>query len=380
MAHAVSIAIHASQASITRARGTLTQALYLKRISRLLESAPDNVVTHLSSIRTALAQQTNFRVLVIANLHTLAHPVSTWKTLTADLPDLPDLEPLPNPRDRLSPAGLSPGSIAYIIPLPTIDSSYAVSVAKGPVTPLDPQVPALMVALAYLDAVEGPLWTAVRGTGLAYGTSFARSPETGHLSFEIYRSPNAFASFRTSKAVVEAFATGATPFDSLALEGAVSSIVLGIANAEPTMATAAVRSFARQVVRGLPAHWTAVLLDQVRQVAVPDIRAVMRDLVLPVFEPATANLVVTCAPVMVELLRTGFTDLGFSPEVKALVDFQDDYGLKAEDGEGEEEEEEEEDDEDDELEGEEEGGGGEEGEAGNDDDDDDDDKPKSGRL
>lgn len=44
----------------------------------------------------------------------------------------------------------------------------------------------------------------------------------------------------------------------------------------------------------------------------------------------------------------GFGSIGFTPTVQALKEFEDDYGLKIGDEEGEDEEEEDDDDEDDE--------------------------------
>ncbi len=158
-----------------------------------------------------------------------------------------------------------------------------------------------MVAIAYLDAVEGPLWCAVRGTGLAYGTSFTRSIDSGLVQFDVYRSPDAYKAFAASRAVVEGFVSGETAFDAPALEGAISTIVVGFANEQATMASAAERSFVRQVVRGLEDGWNDVMLKKVREVGVEEIREVLRSVVLPVFRPESADLVVTCAPVMEEV-------------------------------------------------------------------------------
>lgn len=311
MARAAALAVNNLPSSIARARDTLTQALYLKRVSRLLETAPDVILSQLASIRNALAQTSNFRVLVVANLHIIAKPVTSWEILTANLPHTDPLQPLPTSLARLSAKGLSPGSSAYIIPLPTIDSSFAVTVARGPSSLLDPSVPALMVATAYLEAVEGPLWTAVRGTGLAYGTFFSHDVESGQISFFVYRSPNAVGAFSASKTVIEDFLNGNTDFGVLALEGAISSIVLGIANGQATMDRAAQGSFTRQVIHGLPGDWNDQILKLVRNVSVDEIKAVMKEVILPVFESATANLVITCAPIMEKVSRrfSAFIDL-----------------------------------------------------------------------
>ena len=301
MAYAAEVMIHASPESIGRARGTLVKALYLKRVKHLLESQPEKIVAQLEEIRTALCSFSNFRVLVVANIEKLKDPVSAWELLTANLDTSKPLIPLDNRLSRLSEAGKEPGDLAYIIPLSTIDSSFGLSIARGPETLDDPLVPALMVAISYLDAVEGPLWTAVRGTGLAYGTSFSRHVESGQVSFDVYRSPDAFKAFAASKEVVEGFVAGTTSFDSLALEGAISSIVLGFANGQATMASAAQGSFMRQVIRGLASDWNEITLKKVRNVTVDEIKKVMKDILLPVFVPETANIFVTCAPIMEEV-------------------------------------------------------------------------------
>lgn len=158
MLYAAECMLNTAPSSITRARGTLVRAVYLKRIKRLLATSPSTILSQLETIRTALCQHSNFRVLVIANLEKLPNPVSAWRTLTANLDTTKPLVPLETRLSRLSDAGKKPGNLAYIIPMSTIDSSYALSVAKGPASLSDPRVPALMVALSYLDAVEGPLW------------------------------------------------------------------------------------------------------------------------------------------------------------------------------------------------------------------------------
>lgn len=338
MAYAVENSINTKPSSITRARGTLTRAVYLKRVKLLLDNSPDTIISQLEEIRIALCQFSNFRVLVIANVERLSKPASTWSLLTEELDTSKPLNPLETRLSRLSDVGKVPGNTAFIVPLPTIDSSFAISVAKGPSSLEDPLVPALMVTLAYLDAVEGPLWTAVRGTGLAYGTSFSRHTESGQVSFDVYRSPYAQKAFDASRDVVAKYASGATPLDDLALEGAISSIVLAFANGQATMASAAQSSFVRQVIRGLPGDWNEMILRKVRGVKTNEIKLVMEQVVLPIFQPESSNLIVTCAPIMEESLMKDFTSLGFKPEVRPLASFQDDYGLKIDAGLEEEDE------------------------------------------
>ncbi|MCJ1477917.1 hypothetical protein MMC13_006591 [Lambiella insularis] len=326
MTYAAAKMTNTAPESVGRARDTLVKALYLKRVKHLLEKEPNTILSQLEELREAICHVSNFRVLVVANIEKLKKPVSSWETLSSQGFD--KLAPIDRRLARLSEAGKHPGNLAYIIPMP-IDSSFAMAVGKGPQSLQDPTVPALMVAISYLDAVEGPMWTAVRGTGLAYGTGFARSIDSGHVTYFIYRSPDAFKAFSASKEVLQKFISGETPFDLLALEGAISSIVLDFANSQSTMAAAAQESFVKQVIRDLPDGWNETILKKVRDVKEEEIKMVMKETLLPLLTAESVNLFITCAAVMQEGLIKGFEGMGFKPEIKPLAYFQDDYGLKA---------------------------------------------------
>ena len=330
MVNAVELMTGTTSASISRASSTLVKALYLKRVRSLLEKDPQMTLDQLASMNASLCQPSNMRILVAADLNQLRQPVESWKLFVQDR-SISTLKPLDSRLSRLSEAGRSPGNTAYIIPISSLDTSYALIVSKGPSSFFDDDFAALMVAVSYLNAVEGPFWTAVRGTGLAYGTSMSRHVDSGQISLDIYSSPDAFKAFVACKAVVEDLVSGATLIDLFTFEGAISSIVLGFANAEATRANAAQSSFVRQVIRDLPKDWPTVMLARIRQVTVSKVRSVLRRIVMAIFDARTANLFITCGPGMQAGLLKGFNDYGYEAEVKPLTFFQDDYGLKERD-------------------------------------------------
>ena len=360
MSMSVNNMIKMSPASITRAGNTLTRTLYFKLVKKLLQRKPEALVSQLDEIRRILCQPSNFRVLVVADVEKLSHPVSGWRKLVGDLDNSNPLKPLKSQYDRLSELGKNPAKLAYVVPMPTIDSSFLLADAKGPRSYEDEVLPALTVALAYLNAVEGPLWNAVRGTGLAYGTAMDSNIGKGRLALDVYRSPDSFKAFNASRAVIESYVNGDTEIDSLALEGAISSIVLSFANSESTMSSAAQISFIRQVVRGVPKDWPTIQLGKVKKVTPEELRSVMKEVILPIFRPETSTIVVTCAPGMQENLVHDLQSSGYQTEVKPLTFFQDDYGYGAEcglsdeeaDGSGESETEEDSDDQEDAVNGE----------------------------
>ena len=301
MATAVRTMIHYAPGSVRRACNVLVKALYLKRVNRLLQRDPERVRLQFEEVRTALCRFENLRVLVVADLHKLKTPVASWQPFLEGLDTSKPLNPIDWPGDRLSEAGRQHGNHAYIIPMPTEDSSYSLHNAKGLDSYNHPQYPALTVALAYLDAVEGPLWSAVRGTGLAYGTGFGKDIKTRLLQFYVYRSPDAYKAFAASRKVIEEFVDGTREFEPLALEGAISTIVVSFADEQPSMRSAANLSFINQVIRGVRTDYNEQMLKKVRQVSVEELKNVMKTVVLPVFLPGKSDIVLTCAPVLAEV-------------------------------------------------------------------------------
>jgi Zn-dependent M16 (insulinase) family peptidase len=302
MLYAVDGMVHLAPESIVKARNALVKGIYMKRLKKLLEKDPQTVISMLESVRRTLFTFNNLRVLVIADVERLPCPVSSWDVIIPYFDTSLPLTPIEQQYKRLSDAGRNPGTIgATIIPMPTVDSSFCLSSARGPTSYGDPQLPALMVATAYLDAVEGPLWAAVRGTGLAYGTGFSRDVDGGFTQFRVYRSPDAYKAFAASKSILLSFISGESTFESYALEGAMSSIVVAMADEQPTMATAGQVNFMNSVIRGVGQNYNTELMRKVRLVSVSEIKKVMEDMLLPIFTPGKANIVVTCAPIMEEV-------------------------------------------------------------------------------
>jgi Zn-dependent M16 (insulinase) family peptidase len=313
MAFAVDRMIHYDASSSVRATNTLVKGSYLKRILKLLRTEPQVVLDKLEALRKHLLTFSNMRVLVTANLETLTNPVSTFKHLTDAFPAPanPTLNPIDDRNAVLSSIGRSPGGTHFIIPMP-IDSSFAVLTSRGPKGHTNPLLPPLMVALAYLDAVEGPMWQSIRGTGLAYGTHFFRDPETGLLKFRIFKSPNAFSAYNKAKLVVKEYGDGTRAFDKLELEGAISSIVREFVDERASIVDAARSSFVDLVTRGVGKEWQEWALREVRKVTVDDVKSILKDVVSGVFEPEKADVVVTCGGIMTDVSCSMFPVMGLS--------------------------------------------------------------------
>ncbi|RYP05693.1 hypothetical protein DL764_003618 [Monosporascus ibericus] len=355
MANEVEMALHNKASSLIVAKRTLVKATYLRRLKKLLEKDPDTVLSWFEEVRKALFTFGNLRILVTADISNskLPEPVKTWDILSKSLDaSTEEMNPIPKPYTLLNDEGRNPGSIgAVIVPMTTIDSSYSVSTGKGLTSFTDPAAPALLVACQYLETVEGPLWNAARGNGLAYGVYFAKEVDGGWVDFKVYRSPLASKAISAARDAIAALVDGTVAFETPMIEGAISQLVMAMADEQATMATAAVQNYILSAVRGLPSDYNQKILTKVRDVTVDDIKDAMRTWLLPVFEPGKSNVV---------KIEKELQEVGYKTQVKQLSDFYDAYGLEAgEDEDG---------DEMDEDESEEDGSGDSDGSEGSDDD------------
>ena len=75
-----------SRSSVSRAQSTLTKTLYLKRISKLLEDEPEQLIKEFEELRQTFVKLGNFRILIVGELAKLKSPVSAWKVFTYNRP------------------------------------------------------------------------------------------------------------------------------------------------------------------------------------------------------------------------------------------------------------------------------------------------------
>lgn len=302
MSGEIDAAIHCERTSMAVAKRTLVKAVYLKRLKKLLEKEPEKVIEWFRTIRSSLFTFQNLRILVTADLNTLPEPLTAWDILSGSLTERNEMVPLVKPYSLLNDEGRNPGSVGVtIVPMTTLESSFSVSTAKGITSFSDPRLPAIMVAVGYLETVEGPLWNAVRGAGYAYGSFFSRNVESGVLSYRVYRSPDAFKAINASRDAIKKIADGDVEIDKHLLEGTISQIVTGYADEQSTMPTAAHTNFVTTIIRGLPKDWSKDILRRVRDVSIDEMKKVMQEIIMPCFEPGKSNVVITCAKLMQEV-------------------------------------------------------------------------------
>ena len=155
-----------------------------------------------------MTRPANIHIQVQGNILKQDQPKTAWVKNFGTKDASATLAPIPFSSQVWSEAGKAPGKKGYVVNMPSIESSFASHVARGPTDFLDPDYAALLVLTECLDTLEGPFWKQLRGSGAVYGANLRVDVEAGFLSFTIYRSPDALRAYNLAAKIVEDYATG----------------------------------------------------------------------------------------------------------------------------------------------------------------------------
>lgn len=238
-----------------------------------------------------------------------------------------------------------------ITPLPTIESSYAVFTAKGLDSYTHPDNAALVVCIAWLNAMESILWRFIRGSGLAYGASIRSDVESSHIHFSLYRSPDSSKAFLEAKKVIEKLCRGEMEVDETTIESAKSSLHYSIADSEGTVGSAAGESFVDEVVKkvgkgrgrklleetsvsrwweigrfldqsanqtSFPLFFLSSSLSKTQRVDLSEVKRVLKTYILPLFDSSSSVCAIVSTPSRVEEIQKALEKEGYEMEKKEL--------------------------------------------------------------
>uniref|UniRef100_A0A060T0I3 ARAD1C08228p n=1 Tax=Blastobotrys adeninivorans TaxID=409370 RepID=A0A060T0I3_BLAAD len=324
--------------SLKRAADPLVTEQFIRDVAEKLETDDgyDEVKKDLETIRSQMFHSGNLRIVVYGNIEKLQKPVSSWSILAGDDNAV---EPITRTVQLQTKEGLEMSRAAHITPVPATESSFIAVMGKGPSDYRDPDIPALAVCLEYLQAVEGPFWRAIRGTGLAYGANIERIPEQGHLMFSIYRGSDGGRSIKVAKEIVDDLYSGNSEFQADLIKGAISSIVHMFAYRESNGYDAAVYSFVATVFKGLPSSYRRDFMKQIASVTEEDLRRVIARYVQPMFVADSSLVFAACNPSMVDALEQLLRDWGYNVHIDNAIEADSDSEDESDDEDDEEDDE-----------------------------------------
>lgn len=196
-----------SDRSLTKAKDCLFSEPFFHDCLEKIESGSFHEIKQdLEKVRASLFKSSNIRVLVMGQVEKLENPVSSWNRFTGS----GSLDPLGSSLDAQSDLGSKLCREARLVSAPASDSTFFTSVSRIPTDYLDMDTFKIHLASEYLQAVEGPFWRGIRGSGLAYGANVYRDVELGYLKFDLYRSSDAERAFEVARDIVKGYASGQT--------------------------------------------------------------------------------------------------------------------------------------------------------------------------
>jgi len=218
----------------------------------------------------------------------------------------------------LTEYGKNPGKKGYVVKLPTIEGSFSYHVTKGPDAFDSPDYPPLLVLCEILQTMEGIFWKLIRGQGLAYSTRLKIDLESGLISFDVFKSPNAYLAFNEARKVIMKLAEKKMEYDVMDFEGARSSLIYSLVNHESSLVEAARNSFINQSLKNMSADYNKELIKKVQAVKIEELNGLLKKYLLNLFKPETSIVIVVITPNKVKDIKKGFGESGFNLEEKTL--------------------------------------------------------------
>ncbi|CAO1637041.1 unnamed protein product [Jaminaea pallidilutea] len=321
----------------------------MPQLNERLASDSASVVADFEKIRSTVFRPDNLVVAIGGDVCGVQEPLKPWKDLadSVQTPSPAQTPRIPWSREVLSPLGRAPSKRGLICSLPTIESSYAVFTSLGlqPPNYSHPDNPALVVAIAILNALESVLWRYIRGAGLAYGASLRSDIETGQIHFSLYRSPDSSKAFIEARNVIQALLgegsaaasqdnkDSAIKLEQIDVDSAKSMLHFSVADSQGTVSQACAEVFLDEVMRGVPRGRGRRLLEGIQSVTLDDVKSALRKYVLPVFDPSTSICAIVSSPGRVDEISAALKEVGYAMERRDLdVGEDDDAGSEVEMG------------------------------------------------
>lgn len=297
--------------SPSEAKGLLTQLEFLPRIADELKSEPENVISAMNELRTALLDPSAMRVSVFGNILELPQPRSVLRDNFLPIKEGRALHPLSTSAQTLTPLGENPARKMALISMAAIEGSYSYHYAKGPQGWDHPDLAPLILATSVLNTMESYLWKSIRGSGLAYGADVQVDPEAGQVEFTVYRSPNACIAFGEAGKVLRALASGETELDSNIVDGSRASLIYSYAGKSETVAAAASTAYVDQALKGVGKDFSQRVLARLPSISDDEVRRVIKQYFVPLFDPATSIGAVSTNAGKADEIEQGFKELGY---------------------------------------------------------------------
>lgn len=211
---------------------------------------------------------------------------------------------------------------AYIITTPASESSYmnTFTNVKFDMNYNHPDYAAVSLASEYLQCVEGPFWSGIRGAGLAYGANMIKQVEINVWGFNIYRGSDIVKCYQVAKDIVENYANGTEPIDSQMIKASISSIINSVASLKNGYFATGVSNFTDKFILQRGTDFTQDYLKRLEQVTIEDLQKAIKKYLVNLFDSDRSVVFISCHPSKLDVIQEFFESQGFDIEVEELED------------------------------------------------------------
>ncbi|XP_077994627.1 uncharacterized protein C05D11.1-like [Glandiceps talaboti] len=302
----------------------MRQHKFLSSLVDKLETNQVEVIKELNELRSFLTSPANIRIHMSADVEKLSSPLSPWlQSFVNEHKENTDKHLMVG---RTSSQLLIPAEssecLGTIVGVGSVESSYLIQTIPCVDDYNHVDLPAIMVFMEYLCALEGPMWRQIRGLGLAYHYSMYCRPSEGLLYFLLYKCTHVVNAYKQGKEIVEGFLNGETKFDEVQLESSISSVLFEVIERETTVSDTSMESM-MNYFRRTDKDYNRKLLQRLSKVTINDLKMVGQKYFAPLFDTSKARCAVCCNPSKVEEIREGFK--GLSRELTVMPSVEEGF-------------------------------------------------------
>ncbi|ODV78313.1 uncharacterized protein CANTADRAFT_26464 [Suhomyces tanzawaensis NRRL Y-17324] len=318
--------------SLRKAQDSMyTEEFYKDLLVKINDGKFDMIKKDLEKLTKQLFTLENLKVFVVGGISSLQNPITSWKTFieTFNSPDAHSPIPfdkLPRSLEFKSEIGNKCLNEAYLIASPAEESTHLISVTPMPTSYLEDDIFRIALTTEFLNAVEGPFWRGVRGTGLAYGTQIKRNLETGLLTFQIYRGSDGIQAWTVAKSIVDDYADGKLKIDQLSVENSVAAIVNAVANQIDTNYNAASSAISDYLFKRRGPDYTEYFIKRLNELKADDILYTLNKYFKALFSSESSVIFTSLPPVKVEETSQFFKSQGYQTHVEEITLEEGEYG------------------------------------------------------
>lgn len=300
---------------------THRQINFLKEVESLLKKNPSEVIDTLNKLRNSLSSNENLIVHMSMNLEKTmeANPnidlYRPWidvflpKKIRNSLPNQVVTRPLTK-TSELIVFPQSKDEMGVIAGVGSLDSVYMQACVKLSISPLDDDLPLLLVLVEYLTQLEGPLWREIRGPGLAYAYAIVPNVHMQLLRFDIFKSTQVDEAYKMAKNIVESHCKNEAEWDEKLLESARASCIFRLVSKENTLQKVSIELLAHHLLNVDLDHKHKLII-KIAHVTLDDLIRVAPIYLAKLFDDGEAIVrSVVCNTSKVDQVKENFEQIG----------------------------------------------------------------------